>query len=52
MPVLDVVTRWNSTYSMLERFIKIQGELYAALTDMKVSYFESDFIIAESYFII
>ena len=36
MPMLDVVTRRNSTYEMLARFVQIQAEIYSALADMKV----------------
>ena len=36
MPMLDVVTRWNSTHDMLARFVQIQAEIYSALADMKV----------------
>ena len=37
MPIIDVVTRWNSTLDMIDRFLTLNTELYAALTKMKVS---------------
>ena len=35
--VIDVSTRWNSTYDMMVRYNEIHAAVYAALTEMKVS---------------
>lgn len=38
MPILDVVTRWNSTYDMLDRFLFLNAEMYSALIKLKVKH--------------
>jgi hypothetical protein len=34
--IMDVVTRWNSTHDMMERYLQIHPQVYAALTELKV----------------
>lgn len=35
--IIDVCTRWNSTYTMIERYLEIHPAVYAALAELKVN---------------
>ena len=48
--VIDVSTRWNSTYDMMVRYNEIHAAVYAALTEMKVSVLIVLFVLVERKF--
>ena len=39
MPILDVVTQWNSTFDIIKRFQFLNDKLYSALSQMKVNWY-------------